>query len=406
VRFYARRTKALENLLACMAFEMSAEGTSRVCQKAKIPVSPDSILRLVRKTKVDHDVFVRVLGVDDWAFRKGQNYGTILVDLERNQTIELLPDRTQHTLSAWLRKHPEIEIVSRDRSFEYKAGIESGAPQATQVVDRWHLLHNLREKLQEVIPDLLKSRQSDAEKAKTPSYEKRRKYFEWVNYLHAKGYSQRAIAGALGISRGTVIHYIERSDVPDWQPGKAHPSQLDAYADHLRMCWEVGCRDITVLWKELQAMGFKGQRKGVARYLQRFKAGTPFRATHQLVWLFMKASTELEEEEHIHLEAALADSQKLQAIYQLVQNFCELISQKEPDKLDDWLDRAEKCDVKKLQNFAIGLRQDYDAVKAALSHSWSNGQVEGQVNRLKTIKHQMYGRASFDLLRQRVLGPP
>jgi transposase len=120
----------------------------------------------------------------------------------------------------------------------------------------------------------------------------------------------------------------------------------------------------------------------------------------------MKATTELEAQEHIYLEAVLADNQKLRAIYQLAQNFCGMISKQEPDQLDDWLDQAEKCGVKKLQNFSITLRQDHKAVKAALSSAWSNGQVEGQVNRLKTIKHQMYGRANFDLLRQRVLGPP
>ena len=83
-----------------------------------------------------------------------------------------------------------------------------------------------------------------------------------------------------------------------------------------------------------------------------------------------------------------------------------MLSQQVPEKLDDWLEQMESCGVKKLQNFALGLRQDYGAVRAALIYDWSNGQVEGQVNRLKTIKRQMYGRANFDLLRQRVLGPP
>jgi len=151
VQFYARRTIHLETLLKFIAFDMSAETTAGVCKKLKIQVSPDSLLRLIRKTTLHPEPLVRVLGVDDWAIRKGQSYGTILVDLEKHQTIELLPDRTQTTLSRWLQKHPEIEIISRDRSFEYKAGSEIGAPHAMQVVDRWHLLHNLREKLQEIL---------------------------------------------------------------------------------------------------------------------------------------------------------------------------------------------------------------------------------------------------------------
>ena len=137
--FYARRTRCLETVLQHIAFEMSAEATSRVCQRFNVQVSPDSVLRLIRKISFSQIKPVRVLGVDDWAFKRGQNYGTILVDLERYRAIELLPDRTQDTLRRWLENHPEIKVVSRDRSFEYKAGIEKGAPQAIQVVDRLDL---------------------------------------------------------------------------------------------------------------------------------------------------------------------------------------------------------------------------------------------------------------------------
>jgi transposase len=120
----------------------------------------------------------------------------------------------------------------------------------------------------------------------------------------------------------------------------------------------------------------------------------------------MKDEEELQEEERNHLNSLLIDNQKLREIYLLVQSFRKLLAQRSPQKLDDWLRKMESCEVKKLQNFAVSLRQDYEAVKAALSYDWSNGQVEGQVNRLKTIKHQMYGRANFDLLRLRILGPP
>lgn len=347
-----------------------------------------------------------MLGVDDWAIKKGQNYGTILVDLERRRSIELLPDRTQETLSDWLKGHPEIEVISRDRSFEYKAGIETGAPQAMQVVDRWHLLHNLREKLQEIIPGQRKKFTADGKTKETPSYHQRKKYFELVKYLHDKGYSQRSIARVLGISRGTVRRYQEEAEVPDWKPRKRLPSQLDIYEKYLRRRWVEGCRDITALWKELQQKGYRGKRKSVARYLQRFREQTPFRSTHHLAWLFMKDASELQDEESAQLASLFKECPKLQMIYQHAQAFQQMLSQQLPEKLDDWLVQMESCDIKKLQNIAWGLRQDYDAVRAALTCDWSNGQVEGQVNRLKTIKHQMYGRANFDLLRQRALGPP
>jgi len=329
-----------------------------------------------------------------------------LVDLEKHQAIELLPGRTQTILSEWLQKHPEIEIISRDRSFEYQAGIQTGAPQAMQVLDRWHLLHNLREKLQEIIPSQLKKKKSEVEKKETSSYQKRKRHFELVNYLHVKGYSQRLIVRVLGLNRGTVRRYLEEADLPNWQSRKPSASQLDIYKDYLGRRWKDGCQDPSVLWKELQHQGYKGQRKSVAEYLQRFRKQTSVYSSRQLSWLFLKDADGLQEEEITHLRAIFVENPKLQEIYQLAQSFQKMLSRKAPDSLDGWLLKMEACGVKRLQNFAAGLHQDYDAVKAALSYDWNNGQVEGHVNRLKMIKHQMSGRANFDLLRLKVLGPP
>jgi transposase len=404
VDFYSRRTTLLDVLLKGIAFEISAEAVARIGEKLKIKVSADSILRLIRKTDRLPIPKVRILGVDDWASRKGQNYGTILVDLEKHQVIDLLPDRTQHTLRTWLERHPEIEIVSRDRSFEYKAAMDLGAPQATQVVDRWHLLHNLHEKLQEIIPHQLKNGKAEAREKEPPSHQRRKRYFDLVHRLNTQGYSQRVIARALGISRGTVRKYLEIVEVPNWQPHRHPPSRLDLYQEYLHMRWESGCRDITLLWKELQQQGYPGQRKSVAKYLKRFQKSSPLSSHYSLASLFMK--DRLQEREQRYLDSLLLDHPKLQEIYKLTQGFRTLISQKNPETLEDWVTETEHCGIKKLQNFAWGLRQDYPAVKAALAYEWSNGQVEGQVNRLKSIKHQMYGRANFDLLRLRVLGPP
>jgi transposase len=404
--FYSRRTIDLEALLQILAFEMSAESVRRVCAGLKISVSPDSVLRLIRKQPAQKEPQVRVLGIDDWAIKKGQTYGTLLVDLEKHRAIELLSDRTQNTLSAWLQKHPEIQIISRDRSFEYKAGIETAAPQAIQVVDRWHLLHNLLERLQEIIPGQLRSNKSGGEGRETPAQQKRKERFQLVHYLSAKGYSQRLITRTLGISRQTIRRYLEAADVPNWERRNPAPSQLDLYRDYLRQRWEEGCRDPSLLWKELKEKGYLLQRKSVAEYLQRFRKPSAAPSARQLAWWFMKDPDRLQDEEQIYLKALLAENQKLEEIYQLTQGFRSLLSQRAPEQLDDWLVGAESCGVKKLQNFALGLRQDYEAVRAALCYEWSNGQVEGQVNRLKSIKHQMYGRANFDLLRQRVLGPP
>ena len=406
VQFYARRTTRLDELLQVMAFEMSAEAVARVSRQLKVQISPDTVLRLIRATTIPEEENVRVLGIDDWAHKKGQNYGTILIDLEKRRPIELLPDRTQETLKEWLQQHPGIEVITRDRSFEYRLGIDAGAPQAQQIVDRWHLLHNLREKLQESLPKLLKMTESRAEKEHTPTYQKRKEYFELVKYLTAKGYSQRVIARALGISRGTVIRYSTEERVPDWRSDTYRPTQIDRYESYLRQRWQAGCRDVTTLWRELQQLGYTGRRQNVYRFVKRFEKPGPLRSSRQLVWLFLKNPEDLLVEEREELRLIVNRSTSLLSVYQLVQTFLGMLAQQTSDGFDEWLVRMENCGVKKLRNFARSLQQDYEAVKAAFASDWSNGQVEGQVNRLKTIKRQMYGRANFDLLRKRVLGPP
>jgi transposase len=406
VQFFARRTNWLTELLQLLAFEMSAEAVARVAEQLKVEISPDTILRLVRTTTITEAENVRVLGVDDWALKKGQNYGTILIDLEKRRPIDLLPDRTKETLQDWLQQHPGVEIVTRDRSFEYRLGINAGAPQALQVVDRWHLLHNLREKLQEILPKLLKKTESKVEKGPTPSYPKRKALFDTVKYLSMKGYSQRRIARALGIARGTVIRYIAEDQVPDWQSDTYRPTQIEPYENYLLKRWQSGCHDVTTLWNELQQLGYTGRRQNVFRFVKRFQQKGPLRTSRQLVWLFLKDPDDLLEEERDELRQIVNHSNTLQSVYQLVQSFVEMLVQQTSDGFDAWLVSMENSGIKKLQNFALSLQQDYDAVKASLVYDWSNGQVEGQVNRLKTIKRQMYGRANFDLLRLRVLGPP
>lgn len=406
VAHYARRTTWLNELLEYMAFEMSAEAVSRVAARGQVQISPDTVLRMVRSARLPDCGSVRVLGVDDWAFKRGQNYGAILVDLERGRAIDLLPDRSQDTFKAWLQEHPGVEVVSRDRSFEFKAAIEAAAPNARQVVDRWHLLHNLKERLQDVLPKVLKPADASQTARQTPTYAKRKKYFELVNYLVGKGYSQRLIARVLGLSRGTVRRYIGEERVPDWHPKAYRPSQLDRYESYLRKRWDSGVRDTTTLWQELRARGYAGQRQSVYRFLKRFSKPRLTLSYQQIVWLFMKHTDALEDQERADLETILKTSAAAAKTYRLCQQFLQLFDQRSSEGFDEWLEDAAQSELAKLRNFASGLRQDYAAVKAAFDSDWSNGQVEGQVNRLKTIKRQMYGRAKFDLLRARVLGPP
>lgn len=179
-----------------------------------------------------------------------------------------------------------------------------------------------------------------------------------MNYLHAKGYSQRLIVRVLSINRGTVRRYLEDAELPAWQFRKPVTSQLDIYNDYLRLRWKDGCQDVSVLWKELQQKGYTGQGKSVTEYLQRFRKQTAFHSPSQLAWLWMKDSDGLQEEEKTYLQVLFVENQKLSEIHQLAQSFQKMLSQKSPELLDDWLLKMEACGVKKLQSFALGLRQD------------------------------------------------
>src|SRR6266480_6699280 len=139
VKFTLRLQEGLQE----MGFELGGEAGARLGKKLSYPGSPDTILRLVKGAELPMASSPRVVGLDDWSWKRRLRYGTLICDLESRNPLDVLADRSVETVSAWFQKHPSVEIVSRDRSSEYAAAIKKGAPQATQVADRWHLGKNL-----------------------------------------------------------------------------------------------------------------------------------------------------------------------------------------------------------------------------------------------------------------------
>jgi transposase len=283
-----RRTQRLAEAQRTIALSAGGDPGARLSTRLAMPVSGDTLLRLIRAEPVTPVYEARIIGIDDWAWRRGKRYGTIVVDLERNRPIDLLPDRQAGTVTTWLKAHPGVEIVARDRAGAYADGIRQGAPAAIQVADRWHLLHNLTDTLREVLTrhhrDLRaaarmavapvgeigqepRSPQLD-EKSRPPTRREQRSaarhaarhaLYDEVVGLNARGWSQTRIAETLNLDRKTVRVWLRSGQPPAWrQPAKG--SRLDPFLDHLRQRWDDGCHNAAQLWREIKSLGFTGQR--------------------------------------------------------------------------------------------------------------------------------------------------
>jgi transposase len=448
---FARRTKRLIATQHQVGLTLGGEAGARVLETIVMPTSSDTVLRLVRDgSSQEAAPTPRVLGVDDWAWCKGQKYGTILVDLERRRVIDLLADRSADTLADWLLAHPGVEIVSRDRAPAYIDGINRGAPNAIQIADRWHLLKNLKEALERLLeknqpclyaaaaepeesPVLEPAENSNsegnegdspltkAEQRKQATRERRLSRYQAVEALHQQGLKERAIARELGMSRRTVRRYIYAEAFPEMSQHRRRPSILDPYEPHLKKRWAEGCHNGEQLYKEIQELGYTGSRSLLGRRVAQMRkqdpasprAGKPPQkskpktcrpwSARYAVWLLMRDPEELSDDRKAALERMLAVSPEVRTAYCFGQVFLRIVRQRLSKALNPWMTAVTEYDILELSDFARSLDRDKEAVLAALELSWSNGQVEGQVNRLKLIKRQMYGRAKFDLLRARVL---
>jgi transposase len=453
---YAQRTTRLIETLNEVGQALGGEAGARLLKKLRMHSSGDTLLRLLGKETLEPVTTPRVLGVDDWAQRKGHSYGTILVDLERHQVIDLLPDRTAQALAAWLQAHPGVAIVTRDRSTEYARGITEGAPSALQVADRWHLLLNLRQALErflrrlyaklkqlprvegavgETAPasglsrDTFYPRTATELRASRASHERRLALYDTIQQLRREGTSIRRIAEQLDLHRETVRTYYYAASFPERGQRQPMPSILDPYLTYLEKRHQEGCENATQLWREIRQQGYPGSTSQVHKWMKQQRrqpaASTPkkhqgetelaqyrreqrqmqaskYPSVKQLAWLLMKAPETLTALENAHLAWVQQDTDVV-TVYQLAQQFAAMIRERQSERFDEWLRVCTTSGISCLETFALGITQDYGAVRAALETAWSNGQLEGQINRLKLLKRQMYGRASLELLRRRVL---
>lgn len=448
-----QRTLRLQEALRSLGFALGGEAGARLAVRLGMPCSPDTLLRLVRETALRPVQGPRVLGVDDWAVLKGQTYGTILLDLERRVPIDLLPDREATTFAAWLQAHPGVEWISRDRGETYIQGGRLGAPHARHVADRWHLLRNLREALQRllerqerILQQVARETDQDTERAPpplglpplerpprpavktrpppipkpkplSPQRERQLAMYHQVRELAAQGWWAETIARHLRIYPRTVRKYMELEHFVDRRHGSRR-SQAEPYRAYLEQRWAEGCTDRRQLWQELQARGYMGSYLSVWTITRSWEAPTalqppspppvprprpPLRSPSRVAWLLLQDPADQKAEDTTYREALFQACPDIALAAQLARNFVQMVRDQQVGAFDSWLERATRSGIKELRRFALGLQQDYAAVRAALEEPWSQGPTEGHILRLKLLKRQMYGRAKVDLLRQRVL---
>jgi transposase len=427
---YGRRSCRSGEALRWLTLALGGRAGARLAERLGLLASRSTLLRELHHRR-PHALAQgpRVLGIDDWAWRKGHRYGTILCDLETRKVVDLLPDRDANSVAAWLMQHPGMEIISRDRGGIYAEAARRAAPHVVQVADRWHVLRNLSEALYRAIAPHHRlfsqaagaSRPAESAPAPAPAApwsrrellvqqaNRQRRYERWEQvrelFLKTRAPDQE-LARQLSIDHRTVKKFRCAEMYPEAKP-RVRESIVDDHASYLDQRLKEGCRSSTRLWHELRKLGFRGQVNSVRYWLQqrrsyRTRAANPPQrpalrtSPRQVVWLILKAAPSAKD----MLEQVYQTSPEIGQLAELAQSFFRVFRERDLPALPAWLQAAQGT---ALAGFAAGLERDIDAVREALKLPWSQGHVEGQVHRLKLIKRQMYGRAGFDLLRLRVL---
>jgi transposase len=436
VSSHARMTQRTKHKLEKILIETSANKGALLSRFINTPVSPSTALRIVRSIPMDPCGPIRTLGIDDWAYRKGISYGTILVDMEHGRVIDLLSGRDGVEVKRFLKSHREVEAVCRDRSSAYSAAVSEILPAANQIADRFHLVKNLSDAVYEVVraeyPALSRLWKTPAppnlnQKQKLPSQkqvkgepsEYRKKVFFEVKKLLAEGMGYRTISKLLGISRTTVHKYADL----DTPPIKSIPLKND-YSSYLQVIEQELSKGSTLkaTYQLIVARGFKGGRSA---FFEQFKdhplrqtsESTRFSAASKIskgivslsprkisIYLSLSGFDKIQNEtEKAQMKQLVKTNAFIKKLRKQVQQFKEILKDGTPALLDQWMEATLLLKKKKLNTFVNGLKRDIQAVYNSITSTWSSGKVEGNVNRLKNIKRQMYGRASLELLKRKVI---
>ncbi|HVB42945.1 MAG TPA: ISL3 family transposase [Streptosporangiaceae bacterium] len=448
---YCRRSVPLTRMLTGLGLELAGRAGARLAGTLGIAVHSSTILRLLAGLP-DREAgpAPEILGIDDFALRKGHVYGTVLVSMETGDVVDLLPDRLAATVETWLKAHPGATVICRDRAGAYAGGARAGAPGAIQVADRWHLWHNLAEYAEKTAGrhrgcllaaghgtqagDDQEGKEEGEASSREPCPEpedqappdgfldacgrerrlvtRTRERYADIRARLDESQSLSAISRATGLDRKTVQRFARAQGIDELLVrAVTREAKTGEFKPYLCQRWNDGVRDASVLHAELRQRGRAGSVQTVRRYLAPFRKTDaapepppPAPKTRQITRLLLTRPDHLQPDKQAQLAGIRAQCPHLNSLAGHITAFAEMMADLTGSTgLDTSLAAVEADDQPGLRSFATGIRNDKEAVLNGLTLPYNSGRVEGTVNKIKMIKRQMYGRAGFSLLRKRVI---
>lgn len=439
---YRRRTRRCELQILRTSITCSSNKASILLSHSGIPVCNTTILRDLHRTQIADHKHVRRIGIDDWAFRKGVDYGSIIIDMDTGHVIDLLGDREHDSFKSWLDGHQDVCLVSRDRSTEYSAAIANTGRRICEVADLFHLVKNMSECVTKIISDnyhsyretVIKGMESEEEiSASTQETsvepqikeDSRMAVFREVKRLQALGRKPAWIYRHLKIAHQTATKYCAMDILPK-RKSKCR-NEYYKFDSYVESEYAKG-KSLCDVYKEILSMGFKGsltpfydhyhylsdghrgyrskkQKKEMQKKAQSVVKAYPILPIRQLSMIVDRKirGTLPNTMEDSEIICKLFGLPWFKEMFVAAKTFYAILKKGNPDYLKEWIEKYKNSSVKQIQTLALGISIDINAVIKAIITNIRNGITEGFVNKLKEVKRTMYGRAKLELLKRKMM---
>ena len=430
---YRRRTCRCERAVARHGLSVSSNSASKLLGHLGVHISPSTVLRDLHRIPLPAYPDVSRIGVDDWAFRKGITYGSVIVNLSTGMIIDLLGDRKEENFKDWLDGHEKVSLVSRDRSTDYSAAIASTNRPIAEVADHFHLVKNVSDMLTDAISEnyedyrqLVTGERTINDTSRGTNVLRQAK-FDQVKALQARGKTKGEIVAATGISSITVQMYMGLNNLParksnaqvDYSPYQAYVEKEYAKGRSLLSIFEDINKDgqyksngSYYRYFHYLSDAHRGPRKASERHVQEERVRQlshtePLLPIHMISSIMDRSmrNKELNEQEE-SLIRKLLSLDWFSTIYHAASEFRALLKSGNPNRLTRWILDYEHAPIERLRRFVYGIKKDVKAVKNCITCPVSNGIVEGYVNKIKEVKRVMFGRASLNLLKRKLILEP